>query len=276
MTGIKAKRVLRLSAIYVLVAAILIPVLFPLYFVITSSLKNMADVYRLPPVLFGFQPIFDHYIYIFATQHYAVYIWNSLVIALSASSIALVLGLPAAYAIARYKMNRASAATLVVKLLPNISILLPYYIVFSRLGLVDTHVGLAIAHSVPAISTVAWIMISYFSEIPYELEEAAIVDGCTRQGVFMRIVLPISISGIVTCATMVFLYSWNNFQYSLILGGRNTQTLPVSLQYFVSGSGIKWGRMLAATVVVTVPTLLLTMLLQKYIVKGLTSGAVKG
>lgn len=274
--GLKQKKVLKAVVITVVILIVLIPIVFPLYFVLVSSLKNMADVYQLPPKLFGFRPIFDHYRYIFETQHYGVYMWNSAVIAFSSTLFSMLISVPAAYAFSRYKMNKAMMSTLVIRLLPNISILIPFYYVYSKIGLVDTYFGLSLANSIPAISTTVWIMASFVADIPYELEEAAIVDGCTKQRAFYKIVLPVAVPGLVTCATLAFLTTWNNFQYPLILGGQKTQTLPVSLQYFVSGSGVKWGRMLAATVVVILPTILLTMLLQKYIVKGLTAGAVKG
>ena len=120
------------------------------------------------------------------------------------------------------------------------------------------------------------IYIAALSGVSPELQEAAIVDGCTRQKCFKDVLLPISAPGLVTCSTLSFLGSWNNFQFALILSGEKTRTLPVSLQYFVSGADIRWGRMLAATIVVIVPTIILTMILQKYIVQGMTAGAVKG
>mgnify|MGYP000938393617 CR=1 FL=1 len=274
--NLKQKKIIKTIIMSATIIIILLPIIFPLYFVLISSLKNMADVYQLPPKLFGFQPIFDHYKYIFETQHYGIYMWNSAIIAVTSTLFSMLISIPAAYAISRYKMNKVMMSTLVVRLLPNISILIPFYYVYSKIGLVDTYFGLGLANSIPAISTTVWIMAGFVADIPYDLEEAAIVDGCTRQGAFRRIILPVSVPGLVTCATLAFLTTWNNFQYPLILGGQKTQTLPVSLQYFVSGSGVKWGRMLAATMVVILPTIILTMLLQKYIVKGLTAGAVKG
>lgn len=258
------------------VAVIVVPVLFPLYFVLISSFKNMAQVYIMPPKLFGFKPILDNYIYIFKTQHYGTYMFNSAVVAFGSTALSLLLGVPAAYAVARYRMGRASAAILAARLLPNISILLPYYFIFSKLKMIDTYGVLIVSHMVLSLPLIVWIMTGFFQDMPIELEEAAIVDGCTRQRCFTDVLLPISAPGLVTCATLSFLGSWNNFQFALILSGEKTRTLPVSLQYFVSGADIRWGRMLAATIVVIVPTIILTMILQKYIVQGMTAGAVKG
>ncbi len=274
--AVKIRKGIRKLAFALLVLAIVVPVLFPLYFVLISSFKNMAQVYIMPPKLFGFEPILDNYIYIFKTQHYGTYIWNSAVVAIISTALSLVLGVPAAYSIARYKMGRASTAILTARLLPNISLLLPYYFIFSKLQMIDTYGVLIVSHMVLSLPLIVWIMVGFFQDIPIELEEAAIVDGCTRQRCFLDVLLPVSTPGLVTSATLAFLGSWNNFQFALILSGEKTRTLPVSLQYFVSGADIRWGRMLAATIVVIIPTIILTMALQKFIVQGMTAGAVKG
>lgn len=259
-----------------LVLLIVVPVLFPLYFVFISSFKNMAQVYIMPPKLFGFKPILDNYRYLFKTQNYGNYMLNSAIVALASTALSLLMGVPAAYGIARYKLGKVSISILTARLLPNISILLPYYFLFSKLGMIDTYGVLIISHMVLSLPLVVWIMTGFFNDLPIELEEAAIVDGCSRQKCFTDVLLPVSIPGIVTCSTLSFLGSWNNFQFALILSGEKTRTLPVSLQYFVSGADIRWGRMLAAAIVVIIPAIILTMVLQKYIIQGMTAGAVKG
>ena len=276
MTSHKAKKITKKIGLYALVLIVVLPILFPLYFVFISSLKNMAQVYQMPPQLIGFTPIFDHYKYIFETQNYGHYMLNSAVVAIVSTAISLILGVPASYSIARYKMRKTSTSILVARLLPSISFLLPYYFLFSRLKMIDTYTVLILSHVVLSLPLVVWIMSSFIADIPLELDEAAIVDGCTRQRCFRDVILPVSLPGLVTCATLSFLGSWNNFQFALILSGEKTRTLPVSLQYFVSGADIRWGRMLAATIVVIIPAIILTMALQKYIVKGMTAGAVKG
>lgn len=270
------KRLVRKLLLIILVLIIVVPILFPLYFVFISSFKNMAQVYIMPPKLIGFKPILDNYIYIFKTQHYGSYMINSTIVAAVSTALSLLFGVPAAYVIGRYKMTKASTGILAARLLPNISILLPYYFIFSRLKMIDTYSVLILSHMVLSMPLIVWIMTGFFSDIPIELEEAAIVDGCSRQRCFGSVVLPLCAPGLVTCSTLSFLGSWNNFQFAMILSGEKTRTLPVSLQYFVSGADIRWGRMMAATIVVIVPTIILTMILQKYIVQGMTAGAVKG
>ncbi|WP_177309654.1 carbohydrate ABC transporter permease [Faecalispora sporosphaeroides] len=276
VTVYKAKKAAGKIGLYVLVLVVVLPVLFPLYFVFISSLKNMSQVYIMPPQLFGFTPIWDHYKYIFETQHYDAYMVNSAVVAFASTAISLILGVPASYSIARFHMRKTSTSILVARLLPSISFLLPYYFLFSKLKMIDTYSVLILSHIVLSLPLIVWIMSSFIADIPKELDEAAIVDGCTRQRCFWNVILPVSLPGLVTCATLSFLGSWNNFQFALILSGEKTRTLPVSLQYFVSGADIRWGRMLAATIVVIVPAIILTMALQKYIIKGMTAGAVKG
>ena len=276
MTVYKAKKAAGKIGLYVLVLVVVLTVLFPLYFVFISSLKNMSQVYIMPPQLFGFTPIWDHYKYIFETQHYDAYMVNSAVVAFASTAISLILGVPASYSIARFHMRKTSTSILVARLLPSISFLLPYYFLFSKLKMIDTYSVLILSHIVLSLPLIVWIMSSFIADIPKELDEAAIVDGCTRQRCFWNVILPVSLPGLVTCATLSFLGSWNNFQFALILSGEKTRTLPVSLQYFVSGADIRWGRMLAATIVVIVPAIILTMALQKYIIKGMTAGAVKG
>ncbi len=273
---LKIRKIIKKALFGLLLLVIMVPILFPLYFVFISSFKNMAQVYIMPPKLIGFQPIFDNYIYIFKTQNYGTYMINSTIVAAASTALSLLFGVPAAYVIARYKMTKASTGILVARLLPNISILLPYYFIFSRLHMIDTYGVLIISHMVLSMPLIVWIMTGFFSDIPLELEEAAIVDGCTRQKCFTSVILPVCTPGLVTCSTLSFLGSWNNFQFAMILSGEKTRTLPVSLQYFVSGADIRWGRMMAATIVVIVPTIILTMILQKYIVQGMTAGAVKG
>lgn len=272
----KTNRVISRFFLYLAVSLVTLAVLFPLYFVLVSSFKNMADVYKMPPQLIGFKPIFDHYVYIFKTQHYGLYMINSAIVAIVSTFLSLVLGIPAAYAIARNSMHKTNLAILVARLLPVMTFLLPYYFIFSRLHLVDTYTVLILSHIVLSLPLVVWLMVGFISSIPVDLDEAATVDGATKQRCFSSIILPLCAPGVATCTTLSFLGSWNNFQFALILSGTKTRTLPVSLQYFVSGADIRWGRMLSATIIVIIPAIVLTLFLQKYIVEGITAGAVKG
>ena len=160
--------------------------------------------------------------------------------------------------------------------MPGISFLLPWYILFSRLGLIDTYTALIASHMLVLLPLIVWIMINYFDGLPRELEESAKVEGCTLQAAFVKILLPISGPGIVTSVTLSFIFSWNNFMFSLVLSAKETKTLPIAIYNFVSYAEVNWGSVLAAAVVIITPAIILTMIFQRYVIKGLTMGAVKG
>jgi multiple sugar transport system permease protein len=186
------------------------------------------------------------------------------------------MGLPAAYSIARFGQKRLSVFILVARLLPGISFLLPWYIIFSRIGLMDSYTALILSHMLIALPLVVWIMAPYFESIPHEMEESAMVHGATRQRAFLSIILPLSGPGIVTATTLSFLFSWNNFMFSQVLSMEKTKTLPIAVYNFVSYAEVDWGGVMAAAVAIMTPAIILTMIFQKYVVKGLTMGAVKG
>ena len=186
------------------------------------------------------------------------------------------LGLPAAYSIARFTQRRLGVFILLARLMPGISFLMPWYIVFSRLDLMDSYTALILSHMLIALPIVVWIMSSYFSTIPPEMEESAMVDGATRQYAFWAIILPLSGPGIITATTLSFIFSWNNFMFSQVLSMEKTKTLPIAVYNFLSYAEVDWGGVMAAAVAIMTPAIILTMIFQKYVVKGLTMGAVKG
>jgi multiple sugar transport system permease protein len=197
-------------------------------------------------------------------------------VGVSAVGVGLLLGLPAAYSIARFGQKRLSVFILVARLMPGISFLMPWYIIFSRLGLMDSYTALILSHILIALPIVVWIMSSYFEGVPAEMEESAMVDGATRQRAFLSIILPLSGPGIVTATTLSFIFSWNNFMFSQVLSMEKTKTLPIAVYSFVSYAEVDWGAVMAVAVAIMAPAIVLTMIFQKYVVKGLTMGAVKG
>ena len=154
---------------------------------------------------------------------------------------------------------------------------MPWYIIFSRLHLMDTYTALILSHMLIALPVVVWVMASYFSSIPVEIEESALVDGAPRQRAFLLVILPLSGPGIVTATTLSFIFSWNNFMFSQVLSMETTKTLPIAIYNFVSYAEVDyWGAVMAAAVAIVTPAIILTMIFQKYVVRGLTLGAVKG
>ena len=260
---------------YLAVVTIALIVLFPFLWMLSSSFKTQLDIIAWPPKLI-FTPTLQNYEKVFGEQDFLKYFVNSTVVGTAAVSLSLVLGLPAAYSISRFKQRKLAVFILLARLMPGISFLMPWYIVFSRLGLMDSYTALILSHMLIALPIVVWIMSSYFATIPPELEESAMVDGATRQYAFWKIILPLSGPGIITATTLSFLFSWNNFMFSQVLSMEKTKTLPIAVYNFLSYAEVDWGGVMAAAVAIMAPAIVLTMIFQKYVVKGLTMGAVKG
>jgi multiple sugar transport system permease protein len=260
---------------YVAVIVIALIVLFPFLWMLSSSFKTQVDIISWPPKLL-FEPTLQNYARVFQEQDFLKYFINSTIVGGVAVALSLLLGLPAAYTISRYTQQKLAVFILLARLMPGISFLMPWYIVFSRLDLMDSYVALILSHMLIALPIVVWIMASYFNSIPTEMEESAMVDGATRQYAFLKIILPLSGPGIITATTLSFIFSWNNFMFSQVLSMEKTKTLPIAVYNFVSYAEVDWGGVMAAAVAIMAPAIVLTMIFQKYVVKGLTMGAVKG
>lgn len=259
----------------ILIILIVIPMIFPFLWMFMSAFKTQVDIISWPPK-FIFSPTMRNFNKVFNEQNFLLYLKNSVVVGVVSVALSLLLGLPAAYSIARFNQKRFSVLILVARLMPGISFLMPWYIVFSRLGLMDSYTALILSHILIALPVVVWVMSSYFETVPKEMEESAMVDGATMQHAFVAIILPLSVPGIVTSTTLSFIFSWNNFMFSQVLSMEKTKTLPIAVYNFMSYAEIDWGGVLAAAVAIMLPAIVLTMIFQKYVVKGLTMGAVKG
>ena len=257
------------------IAVIVILMLFPFLWMLMSAFKTQVDIIAWPP-RFLFTPTLRNFERVFVEQNFLLYLKNSMIVAVSAVSISLVLGLPAAYSIARFNQKKISMFILVARLMPGISFLMPWYIVFSRLRMMDSYTALILSHILISLPLIVWVMDPYFRSVPIELEEAARVDGLTQQESFLRITLPLAGPGIVTAVTLSFIFSWNNFMFSQVLSQQRTRTLPIAVYNFLSYVEVDWGAVMAAAVAIMFPAIVLTMIFQKYVVRGLTMGAVKG
>jgi multiple sugar transport system permease protein len=259
----------------ILILIIVIPMIFPFLWMFLSSFKTQVDIISWPPKFF-FKATPVNYHKVFAEQNFLLYLKNSSIVGLSAVVFSLVIGLPAAYSIARFAQKKLLMLILVARLMPGISFLMPWYIVFSRLHLMDSYTALILSHMLICLPVVVWIMSAYFETIPLEMEASAMVDGATRQRAFLSIILPLSMPGVVTATTMSFIFSWNNFMFSQVLSMEKTRTLPIAVYNFMSYAEVDWGGVMAAAVAIVTPAIILTLFFQKYVVKGLTMGAVKG
>ena len=272
----QAKRALKSISKHTLIYLCLFIVFFPFLWMILASFQTQKDIMNAGKGLFRFQPTLANYHKAFWQHSFGRPIFNSFIIGLMSTIFALVLGLPAAYSIGRFKQRKISMLILLVRMIPGITFLMPWFSIFSSIGLIDTYLAMVLAHMLVALPFIIWIMVPFFEGIPRELEEAAWVDGSSRVGGFARIMLKLSLPGILTASLLAFIYSWNNFMFSLVLSGARTITLPIAIFSFISYASVDWGGLMAASVVITVPILVMSVFLQKYIVGGLTAGAVKG
>lgn len=273
----KGKRILKSVGKHTLIYAVMLFTIFPLLWMLLASFEpHQSIINQSAHGLFDFVPTLRNYISVFTEYDFMKYTGNSLIVAIAATVLSLIIGLPCAYAVARFSMRKSSMVVLLVRMIPGISFLLPWFTMFSALGLRNTYTALILSHMLIALPFIVWIMIPNFEAIPRELEEAARIDGCTEYGAFARISLRLSTPGIITASLLAFIFSWNNFMFSFSLAGRDTQTLPVAVFNFVSYAYIDWGGLMAASVSITLPIILLSLFLQKYIIGGLTAGAVKG
>lgn len=271
--------------IYVGMTVLGIYLMAPIIWIVMMSFKNKLDVVSMPPKIF-FTPTLENYKALFGLGEgglvtgttFLSYFKNSLILSVGAVMLALVLGMPAAYAIARlrFKMKESLAFTfLSFRFLPEITIILPLYILFQKLNLYNTFIGLILIYQLIAIPLMVWMMRSYFEEIPIAIEQAARTDGYSWAGSFFRLVLPLAAPGVAATLVLCFIFCWNNFIMGLMLGGIDTQPVTVGLLSFMGTSEIQWGAMAAATVIAILPELVLVIAVQKYMIRGLTFGAVK-
>lgn len=274
--NLKTKRLLVSIVKHVAIYSVLFFTIFPILWMGLASIQPNQSIINANKGLFDFVPTLENYISVVTEYDFLQYSWNSLVVGVCATVFSLIIGLPAAYVIAKYKMRKASMVVLLVRMIPGISFLLPWFSIFSAMGLRDTYTALILSHMLVAMPYIVWTMIPNFEAIPSALTEAAMIDGCNQYSAFFRIVLRLSVPGIVTASLLAFIFSWNNFMFSLVLAGSRTTPLPVAIFNFVSYAYVDWGGLMAAAVIITLPIMVMSLCLQKYIVSGLTAGAVKG
>ena len=272
---IRWRKVWRRTGLYLLVIVAMVPFMLPFVWMILNSLKNQRDLLAIPPT-FIFRPTLMNYQHIFSVAQLPRYFMNSVVIAVASTSLALALGLPAAFAIARYKQRRLANGILLARILPHVSVLLPWFAMFILLGLNDTYPAMILTHMVIAVPLTIWIMIPFFEDMSSELLDAAFIDGCSLRGAFLRVALPLSLPGVAVASILCFATSWNNFMLSLVVSGPTTATMPVLAYSQIAFEVTNFGEMAASAVVVTAPVLILTLFVQRYLVTGLTLGAMAG
>jgi multiple sugar transport system permease protein len=267
------------ALLWSVLAVVLVLYGFPFVYLVLTSFKPHAEAIAVPPSVFPRQWTVGNYIEALSGAGVPGSFLNSLQTAAISTALSLGLAIPAAYGVTRFKTNFGSwfiLAALVTRMVPPVAIGVPLTAMMSALGISDTSLALAIAHTTISLPLSIWLMVGFFEAVPPALDEAARVDGCSRLGALWRVVLPIVKGGVAVTAIFAFLTSWNEFLFALLLTTLRSQTTPIAIANFQTQFNLDWGPMTALAVVYSVPIVLLTLLLQRHIVSGLTLGAVKG
>ena len=251
--------------------------LAPILWLVSTAFKTRTDAFAIPPIWF-FRPTLANFEEVIRRTDFLNQYRNSIVVAAATTVVTLLLGVPAAYALSRFRFRGQRPLAfwiLTTRLLPVIGMLFPLYVIFNRLRLLDTYQGLILLHVTFALVIVIWMMRGYFMQVPIELEEAALVDGATRLRALARIVVPLAAPGMAAVSVFTFIISWNEFLFALIFTRAQVQTAPVALLGFMSFEGINWGPLAAAGLMILAPVFLFSLFVLKYLVAGLSMGAVK-
>ncbi len=252
---------------------------FPVLWGLLTSFKSERDVLAYPPV-WRFTPTLDNYReVIFGTSSILPNLWSSMVLSLSTTLLTMLFAVPAAYALARlnYPAKRASGFyVLATQMLPPMGLIIPYYLVLQKIGGLDSYSGLTAIYLSFSLPFAIWLMVSYFEDIPFEMEEAALLDRAGRLRTLWYVILPQVRGGMAVTTIFVFLNAWNEFLFAVVLGGNKVRPVTVAMFNFISVEQTQWARLAAGAMVAMAPVILLGLLAQRHIVKGLTVGAVKG
>jgi multiple sugar transport system permease protein len=259
------------------VPVVLLLMLLPFLWLLQMSFKPTPLILQFPPSFF-FTPTLEHYIGLW-NAGFAESFVNSLVTASVSTVLALLLGVPAAYALSRWSGRGRfglGLSILLTRMAPPIAFTIPFFLAYRWLGLLDTRTGLILIYMTFNLPLVIWMMQPFFDAVPRSLEEAALMDGASFATVFIEIVIPMATAGIAATAILCFLYAWNDFFFALILTRTDARTAPVAVVNFMNYEGWEWGKIAAGGSLVMAPVLLFSMLVRRYLVSGLTAGAVKG
>jgi len=263
--------------IYLILIIVCIVALFPYIWMMLGSLKERVDLFSIPPK-FLFKPTFANYINSFVNKGFSSNFVNSVKIAVLSTLVAVLIGVPGAYGLSRSKMKGDSTLlilTLVIKMAPPVIIAVPFYILMVKLKLLDTIVGIVVAHSVLTLPFLVWMMKSFFDSVPKESEEAAKIDGCSSFQTFIMVSFPLVLGGLAASLILCITTSWNEYLLASVLTTFRTATLTVAIPNLITSKGTAWGDICAIGTVVSVPITIFTLFVQKYLVKGMTMGAIK-
>jgi multiple sugar transport system permease protein len=251
--------------------------LFPVYWMFAVSLKTPQEIFKFPPAWYPATPQLQNFLVLFRDGD-VWSVWNSLVIASISTMIAMVFGTLCAYSIVRFRTGGENLAVWILsqRMLPPIAVVFPIFLLYAKLGWADTYHGLILLYTAFALPYVIWMMRGYLQEIPIELEESALVDGCSRWGVLRHVVVPVARSGLFATAVFAFIFSWNEFLFALVLTRTQVITYPVQISQYFGAQSTFWAKISAMSVLGTLPVFFAVAAFQRYLVRGISLGAVKG
>ena len=275
--NIKTKDI-RKALLFVLAVVLMLIAIIPVIWFVLVSFQP-KDVAQAGGMTFHFQPTLENYVNVFSKMNYLKFIKNSLIVCGCSTLLVVLLASLTSYALTRRKTeftNSLSWWILSNKMFPPIAIVIPIYLVMSKIHLLDTYVGLILVYLAANLPYAVWMLISFFDDIPISLDEAGRIDGCTNLQILQKVVFPLAGPGILSTGIFVFVLTWSEFLMALLLTGTNTKTLPVAIAAFITDRGIEWGSMAAAGTALIIPLAIMFYSIQKYLVRGLAFGAVKG
>ena len=273
----RSGRRVKVIVTYVGLLVALLVILTPYLWLILTSFKDRVDAFAIPPKIL-FTPTLENYQIAFGPKGFTQNLVNSAIVSTTSTLLALVVGVPAAYSLARFRMRGNTMFMmflLAARMLPAIVLAVPMFILFSNIGLIDNYAALVLAYLTFNLPFAVWMMRGFFLAVPSEIDEAAVMDGCSYLGAFFRAVLPLTLGGLAATAIFCMINSWNEFLFALILTGRHTATLPVVIPELLTPWGTYWGQIAAVGTVTTIPVLLFAFAVQRYLVRGMTGGAIQ-
>lgn len=282
MLSDKARRRLARALTYVVIAGAIIAASIPLYWLVSTAFKPGWAITHRPPLLVPPHVSLEHFSNsLFGTVQFEGAldsIKDSLIVALGNTTLCLVVGLFASYSIVRFRTGGQNFSFWILsnRFLPPVTFIVPLFIILKSVRLFDTHLSLILIYCTFNIPFATWLLMGFIQEIPEDLEEAAMIDGCSRISAFLKVIVPLVAPGVAVTALFSFLFSWNEYIMALLLTGRKINTLPVSIPKYRGAHDILYGEISAVAIVAIIPAVILALMLQKYLVKGLTVGAVKG
>ncbi|PKN29638.1 MAG: ABC transporter permease [Deltaproteobacteria bacterium HGW-Deltaproteobacteria-21] len=274
----RAFRILPTILVYGLFMLMILVWAFPVIWVILTSMKHRTEIFTIPPTIF-FTPTLTHYVDALTGNDILPGIVNSFLVATGATIVTLLIAVPAGYAFSRIRFpfrDKLSFFTLIAQMAPPIGLIIPCFLLLNRMRMLDTYTGLIAVHMTLTVPFSIWLMVTYFQDLPSSLEEAAMLDGVSPFNTFLKVVLPNAWGGIGVTAIFAFIESWNEFLYAVVLTGSNTKTAPVAIFGFLAAEESRWGPFTATGVMIMAPVIVVALIAQRHIVKGMTMGATKG